>query len=269
MTPMLFGPPARRLFGLFHAAEAGRAGDLAVLICPPFGQEAIRSHRLFRVLADRLSRSGVAVLRFDYYGTGDSPGEDNEGEFEGWRRDVCTAHEELRRRTGARRILWLGARLGATLAVLAARSGRCDPARLVLWDPIVSGKDYVEEMRDRHVDALERSFCIPDPNWRRQLARDPEAFTSEILGFGVSQTLLSQLRALNQEGLQLTALHDTVVLAADDDANASRWCAAEAARQMPVKLSSFKHPMLWTSDPHPNNAMVPAEALQRLTSSIS
>jgi predicted alpha/beta hydrolase len=130
MTPLLFGPASRQLFGLFHAPE--RDSQMAVLVCAPFGQEAIRSHRLFRVLSDRLARTGVAVLRFDYFGSGDSPGDDEDGELEGWRRDIGTAHEELRRRVGSRRIVWLGARLGGAMAVLAAKSGRCDPSRLIL-----------------------------------------------------------------------------------------------------------------------------------------
>ena len=67
----------RRLFGLFPPPE--REGRIAVLICAPFGQEVVRSHRLFRVLSDRLARTGIAVLRFVPYGTGDSPGEDIDG----------------------------------------------------------------------------------------------------------------------------------------------------------------------------------------------
>ena len=269
MTPLLFGPLARQLFGLYHAPELGRNAGLAVLICAPFGQEAIRSHRLFRVLAERLARAGVPVLRFDYFGTGDSPGEDADGEFEGWRRDVCAAHEELRRRTGARRIVWLGARLGATLAVLAARSGRCDPARLLLWDPIVSGPAYLKHMRECHVDALERSFGSPDPAWRRQLARNPDAFTEETLGFAIAPALLRQLRSLGPHSLQLTPLHETLVLAPQEDAIVQRWCQGEAERRMPVQLSPFKHPLVWTADLHPHHAMVPAVALQRLTSAIA
>ncbi|MBO9513591.1 MAG: alpha/beta hydrolase [Variovorax sp.] len=262
MTPLLFGPPSRQLFGLFHAPE--RDGNLAVLICMPVGQEAIRAHRLFRVLSDRLARAGTAVLRFDYHGTGDSPGDDTDGELQGWRRDVCTAHEELRRRVGARRILWLGARLGASVAVLAAKSGICDPARLILWDPIVDGARYIDELRASHVDALERSFCVPDPAWRRRLAKDSDAFTDELLGFGISPVLRQQVRALSPKALQLTALHQTTVLADPEDNAAQAWARAESERRMPVTLSSFQHPLIWTSDPQPNNAMVPAEALQRL-----
>ena len=269
MTPLMFGPAGRQVLGLFHAAEVGGKADSAILICPPFGQEAVRSHRLFRVLADRLARNGAAVLRFDYYGTGDSPGDDVEGEFDGWRRDICCAHEELRRLTGATRITWLGARLGATLATLAARSGRSDPARLILWDPIVEGPPYLQTLRERHVDALERSFCIPNRDWRKQLARDETAFADQALGFAISPVLRSQLQALRPSTLHLTTLHQTEVLASPDDDTVTRWCADEATRLMPVTLSPFKHPLVWTADPHPNNAMVPAQALQRLTSVLS
>ncbi|GAA4352184.1 hypothetical protein GCM10023165_41050 [Variovorax defluvii] len=266
MTPMLFGPASRQLFGLYHAPE--RDSQLAVLICMPLGQEAVRGHRLFRVLSDRLARAGVAVLRFDYYGSGDSPGEDTDGDLEGWRRDVCTAHEELRRRAGNRRIIWLGARLGASLAVMAAKSGRCDPTRLILWDPIVDGARYLDTLRAGHVDALERSFCVPDTDWRRRLARDPDAFTEEIFGFGVSPLMRQQLRALSPDALQLTALHETVVLADAEDQAAHQWAGKETARHMPLRISAFQHPLIWTSDPHPNNAMVPTEALQRLLAEV-
>ncbi len=266
MTPLLFGPASRQLFGLYHPGES--AGAMAVLICPPFGQESIRAHRLLRVLADRLVRAGVSVLRFDYHGCGDSPGADTDGEFEGWRRDVCVAHEELQRLSGASHVVWLGCRLGATLAMLAARSGRCDPTRLLLWDPIVDGPHYLAQMRASHVDALERSFVLPDPRWRRALAKAPDAPVSELLGYGLGSALQSQLRALTAAALPLTALYETTVLADADDTPVSGWAAQQQQMHMPLRLLPFRHPMVWTSDPHPNNAMVPAEALQRLLSEI-
>jgi len=266
MTPLLFGPASRQLFGLFHPSE--REGSTAVLICGPFGQESIRAHRLMRVLADRLARAGVAVLRFDYYGCGDSPGDDDEGELEGWRRDVGVAHDELKRLSGATHVVWLGARLGASIAVLAARSGRSDPARLLLWDPVIDGARYLSHLREKHVDALERSFVMPNPAWRRQLTRQPEHIVQELIGYALSPALYGQLRALDAAALPLTALYETTVLADADDASARHWADLQLARNLPVRLLPFKHPMAWTSDPHPNNAMVPAEALQRLLAEI-
>lgn len=268
MTPLMFGPGSRQLFGLYHAPDLVRRKDMAVLICAPFGQEALRTHRFFKVMADRLARAGVAVLRFDYYGAGDSPGHEHEGELDGWRRDVCAAHEELRRLSGPGHVVWVGARLGATLAALAARSGRCDPERLVLWEPIVHGPRYLQQLRESHVEAMEVSYCIPDPAWRRQLAKDPEAFTEEALGSAIAPALRKQLQSLRPDTLALTALHRTVVLSAPDDDATTTWVQAQQARNMPVRQATLKHPIVWSSDPHPNSAMVPADALQRLMTAI-
>lgn len=268
MTPFAFGPPSRRLTGLFHPAErSGAAGD-AVLVCPPWGHEAMRSQRFFRVLADRLTRAGFAVLRFDYHGTGDSPGDDLDGEMEGWRQDVGAAHAELWRLSGAPRIHWLGARLGATLALRAAHEPGSAPTRLLLWDPVVDGPRYLHELHAAHVHALEASLCVPDRTLRRQLGQTPEAFPEGLLGTALSARLLQQLRGIAPAHVTASAVHDTVVLARAQDAPVAQWVGAQRARELPVTLLPLQHGLAWTSEPQPNNAMVPAEALQRLLAEL-
>lgn len=266
--PLMFGPTSRPLFGMFQPAAEDTAWRAAVLLCPPFGAEGLRTHRLFKVLAERLAAANVASLRFDFHGAGDSPGDEVQGELEGWRRDLCCAHEELRRREPHARIVWLGARLGATLAVLAARSGRCDPARLVLWEPVVDGRRYARFLRERHVQAVDTSFCIPDAAWRRAFLRDTGSVPAEALGVSLSPTLRTQLAALDGAALPLTALHDTLVLARPQDTDAADWAAAQQARHMPVRLAYFPHRLDWAADPYPSSAMVPADALVRLQGAI-
>ncbi len=268
MKPMMFGPASRQLFGLFHVAQTALAQPIAVLLCPPFGQEGLRVHRFYKVLAQRLALSGVAALRFDFHGAGDSPGDENIGELDGWRRDLSNAHAELRRLAPSARIVWVGARLGATLAVMAARNGRCDPARLVLWEPVVDGRRYARFLREQHVQALDETFCIPDLSWRRRLEAEPDAMPEEALGTLISPMLRAQLAALTPAALTLTALHDTTVLAEPTDAPVAEWAALQQSKNLPVRLSHFKHPLVWTSDPYPNSAMVPADALNRLQSAI-
>lgn len=267
--PLMFGPASRRLFGLFHAAGAGTgASATAVLLCPPFGPEGLRTHRLFKVLAERLAAAQVATLRFDFHGSGDSPGEDDDGELEGWRRDLWCAHALLRQRLPAARIVWLGARLGATLAVMAARSGRCDPTRLVLWEPVLDGPRYARYLRERHVQAVDTSFCVPDLAWRRAYLRSEEPVPSQALGVSLSATLRAQLASLNAAALPLTALHDTLVLASPDDTHIAAWAADQQARHIPVRLAYFQHRLDWAADPYPNSAMVPADALARLQGAL-
>lgn len=267
MTPLMFGPPSRRLFGLFHAAEGTRASDTAVLLCPPMGHEALRSHRFYRLLALRLSRRGVPVLRFDPYGTGDSPGDDEDGDLEGWRRDIGEAHRELVARSGASRIVWFGARIGATLALQAAASASPRIARLVLWEPVLEGPGYLAHLREKHVAELELSHAIPKAEWRRSLSTDPEAFAAEAFGFGISEVLRRQIMALTPDALQMSASTELVVIAKPDDATTREWVTAQTAGQR-ARHVPLLHSMIWTSNPHPNNEMVPAEALRRVMAEI-
>jgi pimeloyl-ACP methyl ester carboxylesterase len=266
MTPIRFGPNSRQLFGLFHPANEGRANGSAVLLCNPFGHEAMRVHRFYRLLAERLSRKGVAALRFDYHGTGDSPGEDDEGELHGWTQDILEAQRELMRLSGAHQLRCFGARLGARLALMAAPQAAGGVQKLVLWDAVFDGRRYLEELGRAQLEELELSHNIPDPGWRRALEHDPLAFAGECLGFAISPRLREQVLALTPAtpcklpGLAVRVLADA------QDAPAARW-AAEARALNPgtqIELLAFKHPLIWTSNPFANNEMVPADALQTL-----
>lgn len=261
MTPILFGPATRRLMGLYHepAAVPGGQGKAAVLLCQPFGHEAIRVHRLFRVLAERLSRLGHAVLRFDCYGTGDSPGDDEDADLEGWRDDVLQAHTELLRRAGSSEVRWMGARLGGTSAVQAAALRPAALRQLLLWDPIVDGRAYARLLREKHVEALELTYCIPDPTWRRALAADVDAPPSEAIGFAVSATLGRQLRDLQPSSMTVAPGVQVQVLHRADDLAVTAWSASQRA-----VAEVLDHGVVWTADPQINDAVVPNDVLQRL-----
>ena len=142
MTPLLFGPDHRRLFGVYHAAASGTRG---VVLIPPLGQEALRAHRALRILADALAQSGWHVLRFDPYGTGDSGGDDEDVTLAGVVSDVAVATLELQAVTGARQMALGGLRFGATAALLAAPTLPSVRA-LLLWEPVVYGAQLAAEL---------------------------------------------------------------------------------------------------------------------------
>ena len=149
MIPVYFGPSHRPLFG-WHHPPAGPEVRGAVVICPPFGWELIRSYRALRHLALRLSASGFHVLRFDYDGTGESAGTDHDaGRLVAWRESMGTAIEELRARAGLASASLFALRLGATLA-LAAAAERSDVDAIVAWAPLSTGRAYLREMRAFH-----------------------------------------------------------------------------------------------------------------------
>ena len=145
MNLLFFGSTSRPLFGAYHTPPASVAGRGAALLCPPWGQEYLVSHRIFRRLAVRLSESGYHVLRFDYFGTGDSAGEREDGDLGSWQEDAAAAVEELRDMSGFPTVAAFGIRLGAVVAWRLA-SERLDVNTAVLWDPVVNGTEYVREL---------------------------------------------------------------------------------------------------------------------------
>src|SRR5690606_26993210 len=120
--PVRFGPEHRQMVGMYHFPKPASPQGVTALLCNPFGQEAIRSHRVFAVLADRLAQRGVPVLRFDYHGTGDSPGDDDVGEMDGWAADILAAQDELDTLARPAQRVWIGLRLGALLCATASQS---------------------------------------------------------------------------------------------------------------------------------------------------
>ncbi|MGH9102597.1 MAG: serine aminopeptidase domain-containing protein, partial [Acidimicrobiales bacterium] len=142
--PLWFGPAERRLFGWMHQPEGGRARG-AVVLCPPFGLEGVNAHHTYRRLATQLAAEGLAVLRFDYDGTGDSVGHHGDpNRPEAWLASIRSA-VELVRCAGATQVAMVGMRMGATLAAAAAARWPLDA--LVLWDACPSGRSFVRQQK--------------------------------------------------------------------------------------------------------------------------
>jgi uncharacterized protein len=148
MNPLFIGTATRRLFGLYEPAAASRGKPRAAVLCYPWGMEYIYAHRTMRQLASRLSAAGFHTLRFDYFGTGDSSGEVDQADLVGSNSDVEAAMEALRDIAGASKVVLIGLRIGANIAVSVAAKHQSEVEALVLWDPIVSGAQYVETLAE-------------------------------------------------------------------------------------------------------------------------
>lgn len=140
MIPMLIGSQARPLHAVFTAAS-GRRRRRAVVFCPPFGDEGTNAHRTGRVLAQRLAASGAEALRFDYFGSGDSAGEDEQLSVGSAVEDTLTAVDEALDLGKVRHATLVGLRSGALVAALAAPRARAVD-RLVLWEPVVDDYEF-------------------------------------------------------------------------------------------------------------------------------
>jgi pimeloyl-ACP methyl ester carboxylesterase len=157
VKPLFFGSSDRRLFGVHHPPTATSSFRHAVLLCYPGAQEYNGAHWVFRRLAGMLARAGHHVLRFDYFGTGDSAGEGIDGRPNIWVENIVEAAAELREISNARSVSLIGMRLGAALA-LTASAASVRPRRLILWEPVVSGREYLRELESS--DAMRHQWLL-------------------------------------------------------------------------------------------------------------
>jgi exosortase A-associated hydrolase 2 len=132
------------LFAIYHPATSGRQLRQGLVYLPPFAEEMNRARRMAALQARRLSALGVDVLLLDPCGTGDSAGDFGEARWETWREDASTAVAWLRERSGGAVGLW-GLRLGALLAAEVASDAPQGIARLLLWQPVLSGDRYLTQ----------------------------------------------------------------------------------------------------------------------------
>lgn len=203
MEPFYFQAGGRALFGVSHGAANARA---LLLMCPPLLHEHARSHRFFSQLADRFAAGGLACLRFDYYGTGDSAGEDAEFEPATALQDIAAAARELRARAGDLPLVLMGIRGSALLADAAAEA--VGAAALWLWQPELDGARYLEDLDRQDLEARSDASRYPG----RALPRPHDG--PELLGFRVSPRLRDALSTLRLAPAR--TLPVAVVLGPDD-----------------------------------------------------
>lgn len=235
------------LAGLLQPATGRPA---AVLLCNPFGQEAIRAQRALRIVSERLARQGFPCLRFDYHATGDSPGEDGEGRMSRWRHDILQADRLLRKQTDSRQIIWLGLGLGATLALQAAAEApeTARPVRLILWDPVLDGRTYLRHLSRMH------------EYWTRRAH-----VTDEALGFRLPEHLRRRIQAIRPDTLPLPEGVPLGLLA--NPAQPGHAAFLERARQIPgTRDAPQAHSIEWASNTAQGSQWVPDQTVADLIS---
>lgn len=190
MHPYFFGDSDRQLYGVYDPPRSHSHNDEGVLLCYPMGQEYMRSHWASRQLVNQLCRAGMHCMRFDYYGTGDSAGTVADTDLRQWQSDVNTAIREFKDISGISRISLVGLRFGAALAATVPSSAQ-KIEKLVLWDPVVSGTTYINNLRNMHAAYLDKARHL-HPNRAAGKLADME----ELLGFRFSDKLIAEIEAV-------------------------------------------------------------------------
>lgn len=196
------------LFCLEFQPAAASAPKGSLLYLPPFAEEANRARRMAVLQARCLAAQGWAVLLLDPFGTGDSGGGFEEARWEVWLDDGLRAASWLAERYDGAPVVPWGLRLGAMLAAaLAAR----EPARfqrLLLWQPVLKGDQFVSQfLRLRVAAAMAAGEKETGQALRAQLA---EGEVLEVAGYELAPDLVAAIDALRLDQM-LTTLSGSAI----------------------------------------------------------
>lgn len=128
--------------GRLFATHWPGGGDRTIVFLPAFGEEMNRSRRMVTLLAQAVAARGIGLLALDPYGTGDSEGDFAQANWRQWLDDAGTAIAWARAR--GQRVIPAGLRIGAGLALAAARAERTE--RVILWQPVLDGTAFLNQL---------------------------------------------------------------------------------------------------------------------------
>jgi exosortase A-associated hydrolase 2 len=182
----------RAIYGT-HYLPAEAPPRLALLIMEPFGEEKRCAFRMLVRLARRLAAAGVAVMRYDASGTGDSAGSHGEAQWQHWREEAEAQIALAQQLPGKAPLMLLGARAGALLAAETAAASADAIQALILLEPLLSGEELLRDLdrRQKIKDMMSGSAASVSAAdaWAAGQAAD-------FGGFLVGATMAEQLREL-------------------------------------------------------------------------
>lgn len=138
----------QKIFGMLHLPKNQNKSP-AVLFFHGLGGDKCGAHRIYVLIAESLSKLGIASFRFDFCGAGDSEGDFVETTIESQVEDALIAMEYLKKhpRIKSEHIGFFGRSFGGVIAIIAA--ARTDAASsLVLWAPFFDGEQWKNRLEN-------------------------------------------------------------------------------------------------------------------------
>ena len=251
IVPVYFGKNSD-LYGCFHL-PADFLLSHSVLICQPTGHEYERCHRAMRQLAVQSARKGLAVMRFDYFGTGDSVGNSDEITLAQMRNDTQQAIEACSSKTGAKHLTLIGLRLGATLAAQVACS-RDEIDSLVLYAPVFDGETLLHEWQHEQL-AFDGKHSH----------KSGHVGGGEILGFPVPEIFSKELANKFSPAVSPSSLNRVLILVDDAEMHSealSEWQKMFESQGVTVNVEAVENIAIWRREPM--EAIVPIKVIRRI-----
>jgi dipeptidyl aminopeptidase/acylaminoacyl peptidase len=158
--PVTFNSERQQIVGIWHQPD-GRGPFPTVLFLHGFTGNKAESHRLFVQQARALAQAGIAGLRFDFRGSGDSAGEFSEMTVAGERADARAAMRWLKRKAAvdARRIGILGMSMGGMIAAFTVAE-HPEIRAAAFWNPVAFPAALRDRRRTPESDAQLREYGV-------------------------------------------------------------------------------------------------------------
>ncbi len=244
-------PAGVRLSGTLTLPDAAGPYPAAILITgsgPQNRDEEIAGHKPFLVLADHLTRNGIAVLRYDDRGTGKSSGTFGTATSEDFAKDVeaAIAFLKTRKEIRADKIGLVGHSEGGLIAPLVASRSKDVGYVVMLAGPGVKGNELLAEQ----ADLIGRAMGMNEDLLKTTRAVNQNIF-DRILRIADSDSLRSQLteylaQAIKDDPriLALSGLQEDTFVATQVNQLASSWMTWFIRHDPAPVLSKVQCPVL-------------------------
>lgn len=238
-----------QIYAISYGCESPAA---QVLLCGPFPSDRLFSLAPWAKWARFLASCGIAAVRFDYSGTGESTGSFSEVDFDRWLRDIEGLCDWVSARSSGLPLILHGLGMGGLLAQKAFSAGRGDG--LLMWSPPSQALDILKQglMLRLSMDML--LYRMADRKSAKEYINELKAGGSvQIDGYTWSGGLWS-----SGERLSLDRPFDTAGEGIDE-ASGRQWRHVVLDNRMSplVKSQSMLRAM------NPRAALVPAAPLNR------
>lgn len=162
----------------------------AAVLYDAFGEEKKSAFRVMVRLARACTARGLAAVRFDFSGTGESAGDHGAATWEDWNADALGVADWARQQVPAGRWCAVGVRLGGFAAVHAAV--RAGAAGLSLIEPVLSGEECLRDLERRQ--RIKQVVSGAEDSAEESAGRWARGESVDFGGFEVGAKLATRLR---------------------------------------------------------------------------
>ncbi len=134
----------QKIFGILHQPLHMKKVP-AVIVCHGLGGSKSGGGRIYVKLAEGLAKKGIATLRIDFRGSGDSEGNFEDMTVETQVSDTLAALDFIQHHSGIdpKKIGFFGCSFGGAIALEAARQSQ-QATSIAVWAPLFDGEQWLE-----------------------------------------------------------------------------------------------------------------------------